>query len=753
MIKIVLNNEILDIEDGSTVTFKKAQLLNGIQDQYSYSNNFNLKDSSKNRRLLKINYLPTSKAQSMTAGYDVDVVFAGCIFLKRQKLKVQKEPKGGLAAYLVFTDSYFMALSKSMTLNQIVTNAGYAKDLVSFLSRNLPFETDYRTAPVSAQDSSRLVVIEEVPILINLQKFIFKIFTQLGYSYTGDILSDTDIGKYYVSQNVGIYGPDGSIVFDSALTVYDFIIWSLKTFNGYLEISDSSRLLGLYFWKNIESIKRNFVDYSDMYTDFTEYVCDGGLAKINTMSYADSPDYFNGFFSNNKSLVDSKQYLQSDFGAGPLKLFGDQEAQEDGTLEPRIIGEVTDPQNINIFVFEGAPAPLTVYSGGSPQTVGVYRAVSPNILQIFNEFHRPYTNNIATPTTVQLNFRYNAIMVSEFKMFRVFFIRQLASYWIPIEFNFTSKKDGVKIKSLLIEKTAADVPIVFDYSMGVGFYGEAIINDINILYSALNVSPADTMTIVNADLTKNRIFINDIEVLAFPTAISVAAAFNVRIENSDTENRIDNSDILFQFASQDGGISRVAKLNIAHTGQANFVSEFRSEPGTVYEYGRTGVDYFYRKLNYSAKITTPINIADTLAPMIGDVETNAEAIASFKFFDFDRASTVKVDLSILKLELYCTNEGGGAEARTKIWFDIWKNGVKFLNVYYAGAIDSKKKSDTTVVYNNISVSKTFNVSAGDDIQVFASLEGTEESRPGSGHMGGRAKLTNVNWKFSVSEQL
>jgi hypothetical protein len=754
MIKITINNEALDIEASALVTFKKSQQLNGIQNQYSYSNNFNIKNSSKNRRLLGINYLPNSKAKSMTKGYDVDVVLNGCIFLKRQKLKVQKETADSIPVYLIFTDSFLVSKAKEVLMNQLALGVVYTKNIIDFAIYNNDLNPLYRSAPISAQDKSGLIVVEEIPVLLNVKELLLKAFTQLGYAYTGDILTDENIGDYYTNSNVGVYGPDGTPRFGATMTVYDFILDFLETFNGYIEVSDSSRSLGLYLWKNIEGIKSDFVDYSAKFTGYTEYAFEGGLAKVNTINYSDSPDFYNGFFNNNKSIIDKTDYLTSDFGAGNLRLFADQDLEEDGSILPRAIGEVTEPQTMNLFRFEAALTSVPVYSNGLLSYQVLNKAFSPNILEIWQTFHRPYCDNIALPTIAQIKFRYDALFLANFKMAEVFFIKQLSTYWLPLELNFTSKKDGVRVKALMIEKTPVDVPIVYDQNLSVGFYGEVFILDIFALYAASNVSPAASTIITAADLTKNNIYVNGVQVLAFPSAFDVSSVFEFRVENIEAENVLSNSNVLFRFISEQGGQSREATINVAHNGRANFVSEFRSETDTVYTYTKNDTDGHNRVLNYAAKITSPINIADTFPPAIGDFDLHlATGPTELKVLEFDRASNVTVELTIGLLHLHCSNRGGGAEARTRVYFRLWKNGAGLLDVYSAGAIDRYKHSETNVDYPNVFASKTFSVNAGDVILIETFLELSEENRAGSGTMDGSVSMTNVIWKFKVTEQL
>lgn len=749
MIQIFINNEQLDLDADSLVTFKKSQQLNGIQEQYSYSNNFNLKDSSKNRRLLGITYLPNSKAKAMTSGYDVDIVLNGCIFLKRQKLKVQKESPGSIPVYIIFTDSLFVAKAKEVLMAQINTSVVYDKTLANFLALNHPNYIYARTAPVSAQDQSGFIVVEEHAILLNVKNLIELIFTQLGYSYLGDILTDGDLPKYYISPNVGWYGLDGTPQFDENLTVYDFITAALKTFNGYIEVSDSSKTVGLFLWKNIETIKAQFVDYSDKFVGFTEYSFEGGLANKNLVSYSESPDFYNGFFDNNKSLVTQTEYLKSDFGAGNMRFFEDQDLEDDGTLPLRTFGEVTEPQTLNIYRFEEATANVPIYYSGVLSYQNMYRAVSPNILEIWQLFHQAYCKNIALPTVAQLTFRYDAILLANFKMQEVFFIKQLSTYWLPLELNFTTKKDEVRVKALMIERTPADVPVVFDQSLSVDFYGEVSILDIFALYAAYNVSPAATMLITAADLTKNEIYVNGVQVLAFPTSVDVSASFEFKVVNIEAENVKNNSDVLFQFVSEEGGISRVAKINVAHNGRANFLSEFRSNPGETFHYGEEDVTNTERRLNYAAKITTPVNIADTFAPMVGDVYTQAEAVAAFKILQFDRDSFVNVNLAISHVQMRVSNRGGTGKAQVNAYFIIYKNGAELMTVASFGAIDRYRTFAKVEDYYNVNVNKTFTVSAGDSISFAIKILGSK----GGSHFDCHIYATDINWKFRVSEQL
>lgn len=752
MIKIIIKNEELDIDPAAVVTFKKSQQLNGIQDLYSFSNNFSLKDSAKNRRLLGINYLPNSKAKSMTQGYDVDVVLNGCIFLKRQKLKVQKETPGAIPVYLIFADNLFVATAKNILLSQI-TGFDYVKTLGDFLAYNTTNHIELRTAPISAQDKSGFVVVEEVPALLHIKSLVEAIFTQMGWGFTGDILTDADFGNYYTSPNVGVYGPNGLARFDVTKTVYAFMLDVLETFNGYIEVSGSSKMVGFYLWKNIEGLKSNFVDYSDKFVDFEEYAFEGGLAKINTVGYTDSPEYYNGFFDNNKSIVEKTEYLKSNFGAGSLRLFADQSLNDDLTLPLRVVGETSEPKTMNLFRFEDVTTPVDIYTAGVKSTWPMYRAYSPNILELWQIFHQAYCKNIALPTIGQLKFRYDAIFLSEFKMGQVFFVKQLATYWLPMELNFTTKKEGVKVKAIMIEKTPLDVPIVFDYGISIDFYSEKLILDISALYSAANVSPAQTMIITAADLTKNEIYVNGVQILAFPTSVTVAAGFEFRAVNIEAENIKSNSDVLFQFVSQEGGVSRVGKINVAHNGYANFLSDFEPlDMATEFNYGQDNTPDFAFWFNQARAIFTNINIPDTLNVALGVENSQALALNAFKIIQSDRAQLITVNFHADYLRYTCSNRGGTATARTKVTFEVWRNGVQALIVHSNGSIDSNKSSSGDTKELNVNKTATVAVAAGDVLAFFGKVTGGKD-RALDADMDGRVYFRGITWQFSCSEQL
>ncbi|WP_395052800.1 hypothetical protein [Flavobacterium sp.] len=647
MIKIIIDNEDLDLPGNQIVTIKKSQNLNGVQNQYSFSNNFNLPSTAKNQRLLKINYLPNSKAKSMTQGYDCDMVINGCIFLKNQKLKIQKQTDKNISVYLVFSENIFIKKSKEVLLNDINLEVIYDKSIFKFLQLNE--STGFiRTAPISAQNESKIVVLEEVPTLINVVKLIEKIVLGLGYSFYGDFFTNLTLKEYYLNPNFSIYGVGGAPKFDNKLNCFQFLTSILKTFNAYIDPSDSDKSIGIFLWNEIDNLKKNFVDYSDYFEKFNDYAFEGGLSKINTIEYSGSQPFFNSFFENNKSIVEKSNYLKSDFGAGSLRLFSDQELTETFTLPLRLIGEVSETTEINIFKFENIKTTNVYFVNGTRFSSEMYKAFSPNILEIFNDFHLNYVKNISLPTVANLQFRYDAIFLTNFKMQNIFFVKNLSTYWLPLELNYSTKKDKINVKCLMIEKTAVEIPVVYDLTISFGFLEKYKIINASPLYSTQNTSPQSIFSIKYFNENENKIFVtgnNGIrtEIFSTPINIDIASNFILEFENIQPTNKINVSRLLFSFISEEGGVSRIAKISIDHNGFANYISEFRL-PSLNYVYTSSAIGNNIYFLNVLQKITTLANIPTTNAIAIGQTNSQFTAINNTNVISLSKNQRIKFNL-------------------------------------------------------------------------------------------------------------
>jgi len=763
MIQIRINNEFLDIDQNVIVTFKKSQQLNGVQSQYSYSNNINLKPTSRNVRLLGINYLPNSKAKSMTLGYDCDIILNGCIFLKKQKLKVQKQGQDSISTYIIFSDNFFVSKSKEVLLNSIDFGFTYDRTLANFTAYNEPTTDIYRTAPVSAQDESGLIVVQEVPALLNIVQMVDKVITQLNYSTFGEFFTDINLNKYYTNPNQGVYIGNDLSFFDSKETCFDFITKVLKTFNAFIEISDSAKSAGVFLWKNIETMKKNFVDYSDKFVQYQDYTFEGGLAKKNLLEYSDSPPFYNSYFENNKSIVEKTTYLKSEFGAGSMRLFDDQDINDDNTIDLRIVNEIGETSSFNIFKFEETQKQVTVWNNGVKVVLNMYKAFSPNIFELYEEFHYAYTKNISLPTVGILTFRYDAIFIANFKMQEVFFIKNLSSYWLPLEVNFNTDKDKVSVKSLMIEKTSPDIPLIYDLNVVLNYLETISIIDANDLYFASNTSPQATFVVRAFDNTKNRIFVTgsdniEVEVLALPYTVDVSTQFILKIEAISVVPDVENSDLLFQFISEEGGISRIGKINIQNRGRLHLISEFNSNAGTNYSFSDESVSSFNKYVNRSQKITTLVNIPDSFnIPMI-ELGSLPAALSNFKVIDLVQNQNMKLTLNVNRIYLYLkrASDFSGFDSyfrKLNVTFELYKNGVLLQTLISKGITNHSTPTATEATYTDNSSVFYFNASANDDIVIFTRINGNNGTLSFGHDMDYEVELRNINWKFECFQQL
>lgn len=743
--RLIVNNEDLDIDKNQIVTFKRTQKLNGLQESYSFTNNFKLDKSSNNLRILNSNYLPNTKSKNMAQSIDCDVVFNDTIYLKKQQLKIKKDSKD-FDSYVIFSESYLMTKAKELLMNEIDFGTTFNKTFLDIQEKNNP-ENNVATAPISAQDSSGLIVVEENNILIKVKYAIEKIFEKLGYTLAGDYILDNDFGNYFFSSDVGWYGTDGTVQFSESLTAFDFIEMVLETFNAYIDALDSTKFAFLNLWKNIESIKDRFIDYSEFFDSEKEYTVEDSLAKKNILKYNDSSSFYNSFFVNNKSAVKEKTYLDSKFGAGNMKLFSDQTVDENGTIPIRQVGEITDAKKLNLYRFNGEEVNVQIYGGGQSLTMLFKKAISPNILEIWEKFHKPYTDNISQPLVSLIDFKYNPLMLNDFKMQEVFFIKQLSSYWLPIEINYTSKKDIVTVKSLLVQKTALETPIVYDLSVTLGVNEEIYIVDLALLYASINISPAGLITIQNANLDKMFLYVNTTEVLNFPATFDVTEIFEIRIVNRESVSQVSNTNVSFTFQNQAGGISRLANINVTHLGYVNYVSEYTTFQDEVIEQDVLGAKFY---VNFCSLNQNVYNIKNSFSPPIFYKNTyeTQQSKPLFKVLEIQSAGWLTTEFFLEELIITAKNKTLGTNgASVTVSFSLIKNNSTVFTYATPTVFTSSYNIDEVFVFNNINNSYSTYVNSGDIFYI--EIEGIMYNR--ASLMDGGVVFKNMNWKFTKTE--
>jgi hypothetical protein len=601
MIEIFRKGFRLDISPTQIVTFKKAQNLNGVQARYSYSNTGSMDKTANNIKLLDLTHLPMGKAQTMQNGYEVDIVLNGSIFLRNQILKITKESLDKVDFYILYADSMLVSKLKSTYINDVVADIKYKKTRDDFGYRAFfGFDPLFPSVFVQTQSPAGQYVAEEMPILINLQWLIKEMLQDNGYTLYGDFALDSNtIKDYYVAPNQGVYqvysgtGDGFSPVFASDLTAFDLLNQTLAYFNCYADVDDTYRNVVINLWSNLSNYKNDYVDYSKYFVNYQDYTFQSKLAKRNEMTYADSDETFNSYFSNPLSSEESASYLDSKFGSGSTALFDDSEVNDDLTIPVRANGELGETSAVRIYKISPDYSYFHVYEDGFRgfAPVQARRAVSVSMREVYNSFHKAYTDFILTPLIQNVIFRYDDILAASFSMTKVFFIEQLASYWIPLEINFSTNKDKIIVKSMLVKPRKVVSPTLNNFNSVLLDFRQRVIFPNEYLLSMYpmppNQYPWEEIIFKGYDGTKNSLYVNGVFVpanslpQAFPMA-GIVVEFEADLPGDTIPNTLTDS-MYIQAIDSNGGISNDAYITLKHTGVANLESNFRQPTAYVWE--------------------------------------------------------------------------------------------------------------------------------------------------------------------------
>lgn len=613
MIEVFRKGFRLDIPPDTLVTFKKAQNLNGVQSRYAYSNTISIDKTGNNLKLLELLKLPSSKAATLMNGYEVDIVLNGSIQLRNQIAKITKETLTKVDLYFLYSENTLVGALKNTFLNALTSSFKYKKTMADFNA--LKNGTVYRTGFVETQPKSGFFVLEEMPVLINLQGLVKSAFVTNNYTVYGDFFEATSLVKdYWVAPNKGVYqiysgsGDGFAPTFDPVLDAYTFLNQVLQYFNCYASVDDTNRTVVMNSWKNLGNYKTNYADYSKYFENYQDYIFQSKLAKRNDMTYADSGSTFNSFFPNNLSSEIKATYMASTFGAGSLNTFDDSTREDSGFIGVRPNGFTGEISSVRIFKMSSATITKRIFREGSdgilplgvalPGYSATAKQAQPvSMGDVYTEFHKDYVEFILTPLISNIHFRYGDIMAADFSMTRVFFVEQLASYWIPLELNYTTAKDKVVVKAMLVKKRKVPAPLLNNFnSVFLDFKEKALfpLEYLNGMYPIPpNEYPWDVVVFKSYNQNENRLYINDLLVPAasLPQSFNLADIATMKLEaNKDSDTVLDkNTDSLYlQAIDTNGGVSNPAYINIKHTGVASLESNFRQE--AVFEYSRAGFD-------------------------------------------------------------------------------------------------------------------------------------------------------------------
>ena len=761
MIEIYRKGFRFDINPSQVVTFKKSQNLNGIQERYAYSNTIPMEKTANNKKLLELFDLPTNKVASLMNGYTVDVVLNGSINLRNQTLKIQKETLDKVDTYLLYSDNALVVKLKEQYLNAIAAGYTYKKTPLDFYRKTSGSTS--RTAFVETQEKSGLYVIEEMPILIQLQDLIKKIFTQNNYTVFGDFfVANNDVSEYYVASNKGVYqiysgsGEGFSPTFDANLTAFDFLSQTLAFFNCYVEVDDTYKTIVMNKWTNIEGYKSNYVDYSKYFINYSDYTFQSKLAKRNELTYSDSGSLFNSFFPNNLAGQDKATYLASAFGAGSLLTFDDSEILEDGTIPLRVNGAVGEVSAVRIFKKSVFEYELGAYYGGIKTIIAAPKAISVSMLDVYNTFHKNYTDFILTPLVTTLVFRYDAILADQFSLTKVFFVEQLSSYWIPLEINFSTKKDLINIKAMLIKKRKVPSPTLNNFNSVFLNFKEKALFPLEHLLRMYPMPPNeyawDVVIFKSYGEDKNKLFVNDVLVPSntLPQAFAIADLVTIKFEAnkvSDTQPDTNTDSLYIQAIDTNGGVSNEAYITLKHTGVASYESNF-FQPA-MFSYSRKDFDNGNVYVNLGTYVLG-------LKPNLNNTVTSAVLVSNgsgpntdFNLIQTTEAYTnVKVKINPFNVFLRTENNGiGKARASFKVYIDFG-NGVP-IQMHETSAANNSSINDVVpqLVYTMP------NVPSGRNIRVYGWYHFDNVRGSNSGSMDVETRVENFSVDISTTKTI
>ncbi len=743
MIEIYRKGFRLDIPPEQVVTFKKSQNLNGIQARYAYSNTVQAELTSNNRKLLELFDLPTSKVNTLQNGFTVDVVLNGSIQLKNQTLTIAKENKKTVDLYLLYTDNALVVKLKEQYMNLITSDIFYKKTLADWNDRQFGFPG--RTALVETQEKSGLYVIEEMPILLQVQELVRRMFEVNTYTVYGDFfLQDNTVKDYYVAPNQGVYqiysgtGDGFAPVFSSDVDLFSFFTQCMQFFNCYAVVDDTYRTVTINRWTNLANFKTGYIDYSKYYLDYKDYTFQSKLAKINDLTYADSGTTFNSFFSNTLSSQAKATYLASAFGAGSLNIFDDSEVDGvTGLIPLRPNGAIGESSAIRIMKILNVAAPSTIFVEGAPNYPKYGpRAVAVSMRDVYTEFHKDYTEFILTPLLGTFQFRYDDILAADFSMTKVFFIEQKSSYWIPLEINYSTKKDEIVVKAMLVKRRKVPSPILSNFNSVLLDFKEKALFPLEYLLGMYsmppNQYPIEDVIFKSYDETKNRLYVNDVFIpsASLPQVFSQSTLLSIKIEANepgDSTPDKDTDSLYIQVVDTNGGISDEAFINIKHTGIARLESNFlQVDPYNYARDGFDGGDDFVNLLSYQTGLRPNLNSTVTSVVLATD---STGPTNDFDLIIADENYTnVKVEVSAFSATLHSDNNGqGNALVRCRLYVSGGGGPNAILQEVSIVNNDTKTFSMGGVSYNI----PIFNV--GDKIRVYLdfSFDNTDNGNDGS----------------------
>ena len=341
-------------------------------------------------------------------------------------------------------------------------------------------------------------------------------------------------------------------------------------------------------------------------------------------------------------------------------------------------------------------------------------------------------------------------MAADFSLTKVFFVEQLSSYWIPLEINFSNKKDLITVKAMLIKKRKVESPTLYNLNSVLLNFKEKALFPLTSLLAMYpippNKYPWDIIIFKSYNQDLNRLYVNDVLITAasLPQAFNIADLSTIKFEaNKVTDIVADkNSDSFYiQAIDTNGGVSNEAYINVVHTGVASLESNFKQ--AEEYRYARN-------KFDKGSIVVSPntyvLGLKPNLNTTIQQTETkviDASHIANdtFNLVEVtDNYTNVRIDTAAFPLYLR-TRSGGKARAIATI---IVSDGVNTYNLYQ---VSSAGNAENT--FSIPALTHTLpNVPIGRKIRVYFHFLFYDTRGSILGNMD--VELTINNWEVKIS---
>jgi hypothetical protein len=424
--------------------------------------------------------------------------------------------------------------------------------------------------------------------------------------------------------------------------------------------------------------------------------------------------------------------------------------QDDGSIAVRGNGAVGEVSAVRIFKAGPAPIGTNVYVGGVATPFLLNTAKPVSMRDVYTEFHKDYIDYILSPLIQYVIFRYDDILAASFSMTKVFFIEQLSSYWIPLELNFSTKKDQIMVKAMLVKKRKVEIPVLNNFNSVLLDFKEKALFPLDLLFSMYpippNKNPWDVVVFKRYNEDLNRLYVNDVLIPAnsLPQAFTIADLETIKIEaNKPTDITPDTNtaSLYLEAVDTNGGVSNEAYINIQHSGVASLESNFAQVD--EFTYSRSGFDSGGLRIGPNVYYVGPKPNLNNTINQTATVTTEGLMTDAFNLIEAAEAYTnvlVKTRPFTLRMD---TDNNGLGRARAVCKISVSLNGIATV----LKEVSVRNNDDVTFTIPELSLNIPI-INVGDKIRAYLSFDFDNTRGANAGSID--VSLWINNWAVDIS---